>query len=94
MKHKLAAGLIVALSFCALPVWAEPQQQPGKDPQALASEGLQSLLQAMELMLLAIPQFEAPVINENGDIIIRRKNPSNQPGRPAPPAPESKGKAI
>lgn len=90
MKQMLAAGMIALIGLTAAPVWAAPQQE--KDPQALASDGIQSLLQAMELMLLAIPQFEAPYVNENGDIIIRRKNPSQQPRKPA--APENKKKSI
>jgi hypothetical protein len=92
MKRHLAAGLIAIVSLTALPAIAAPQDP--KDPQTLASDGIQSLLQAMELMLLAIPQFEAPFVNENGDIIIRRKNPSKQRNDPAQPGPKSKEKAI
>jgi len=63
-----------------------------KDPQASVSDGIQSLLKTMEMMLLTIPQYEAPFINENGDIIIRRKNSPRGPKRT--PVPEGKQKAI
>ncbi|NKB57943.1 MAG: hypothetical protein GKS00_16590 [Alphaproteobacteria bacterium] len=92
MKRHFAAGLIAIATLTALPGVAASQDQ--KDPQALASEGMQSLLQAMELMLMAIPQYEAPFINENGDIIIRRKNPLENRTTPGRPAPEKKEKAI
>jgi hypothetical protein len=39
----------------------------------------------MGLFLQSIPQYEAPEILKNGDIIIRRKNPEPAPG----PKPES-----
>jgi len=38
-------------------------------------------------MLKAIPQYEAPEILDNGDIIIRRK----QPAKPQTPAPADRG---
>lgn len=90
MKRHLAAGLIVFATFTAIPGVVASEDQ--KNPEALASEGIQSLLQAMELMLLAIPQYEAPFINENGDIIIRRKNPKRLPNTEAKP--ERPGKSI
>ena len=76
MKHPAAMILIAAIMLISAPIPGVAQER--KDPQTLASEGIQQLLRAMELMLLAIPQFEAPVINENGDIIIRRKHPERR----------------
>lgn len=38
-------------------------------------EGLDKLMQDMDEFLRAIPRFEAPFIDENGDIIIRRAPP-------------------
>lgn len=92
MKRQLAAGLIAIATLAAAPAFAASEGQ--KDPEELASEGIQSLLQAMELMLMAIPQYEAPFINENGDIIIRRKNPSDDRRTPRQSTPDDKGKAI
>lgn len=42
-------------------------------------EGAEKIMKALELMFRSIPQYAAPEINKNGDIIIRRKRP-----RPAP----------
>lgn len=39
----------------------------------LARESVETLLRALEALIDKIPQYELPEINENGDIIIRRK---------------------
>ena len=90
MKKLLVAGITALITLGTAPVLADPHQN--KDPHALASDGIQSLLKAMEMMLLAIPQYEAPYINENGDIIIRRKSPS--PKSEQSSAPEGEKKEI
>jgi len=81
MNHRLAAlGLTLALILAA-PVAAPaaeeppPSEQPpsSDDPGALARDGLERLLRALEAVIHSIPQYEMPEINENGDIIIRRK---------------------
>lgn len=91
MKTLLAAAAVALIPLTAAPAWAEPRTE--KDSHALANDGIQSLLKAMEMMLLAIPQYEAPTVNENGDIIIRRKNPPPKADQPAP-QPEGKRKSI
>jgi hypothetical protein len=53
-------------------------------PSELAREGLAKLLQAVNKLIEAVPQFEMPEMNENGDIILRRKRPEG--GHPAAPA--------
>ena len=35
-------------------------------------EGLDELMQGMDDLLQSIPRYEAPIIDDNGDIIIRR----------------------
>ena len=42
-------------------------------------------MRAIELMLEMIPQYEAPEVLPNGDIIIRRKNPSDEVEEPIDP---------
>ena len=78
MKNHFTAAALAAVLLAGSPAFAadEPSKQ---DPQALMTEGMQSLMQAMEMLLMSIPQFEAPTMNENGDIIIRRKNPDSAP---------------
>jgi len=92
-KNRFAALPLAAVLLAGTPGYAAdaPSKQ---DPQALVTEGMQSLMQAMELLLMSIPQFEAPFMNENGDIIIRRKNPDGAPRESENTAPKGNGKAI
>lgn len=74
----LCAALLVGALVLGGPVAAQEPDDPATDdrtPEELAAEGLDNLMRALELMLLSIPQYEMPEINERGDIIIRRKNP-------------------
>ncbi len=55
---------------------AEPAKPPEKDtPSELIKEATRGVLKALGLILQSIPQYETPEILDNGDIIIRRKNP-------------------
>jgi hypothetical protein len=53
----------------------------------MAREAIEQLMRALELMIDSIPQYELPEIQENGDIIIRRKHraPRPEPGEPSGP---------
>ena len=77
------------LALTALPVGAGPQQD---DPSRLATEGLDKMVQALEAFVRSIPQYEKPDINENGDIIIRRKRPGAPRTLPDPNGDEAPGK--
>jgi len=78
LKAKLQASLAAAaLAACValagpLPAVAAEEETPSE----LAREGMERMLRAIELMIEMIPQYEMPEVLENGDIIIRRKNPS------------------
>ena len=61
----------------------QAQDQEGETPGELAREGMERLVRAIELMLEMIPQYEAPEVLPNGDIIIRRKNPSEDAEEPS-----------
>ena len=61
------------------------QQQGAED---LAREGVDKLLKALEQLLKAVPQYEPPIVNQNGDIIIRRKRPPQTPGPQERPQPD------
>ncbi len=64
---------LVIWSFCLVLVLAEE----------MAKEAIEQLIRALELMIESIPQYELPEINEDGDIIIRRKRrPSEKPADP------------
>jgi len=83
-------ALATILAFGLLVPWyhASAQSPEGNDPQKgvedLTREGIDKLMKALQLMLSTIPQYEAPTIDDNGDIIIRRKRA---------PAPKSKEQA-
>lgn len=67
----------------------EPKPEPApanpSAPAELAREGLAKILQALEKLIESVPQYQMPEIDENGDIILRRKRPET----PVPPAPSS-----
>ena len=54
------------------------------EAEDMAREAIEQLMRALELMIDSIPQYELPEINDNGDIIIRRKRrePRPEPGVP------------
>ena len=47
-----------------------PSQQ--KKPEDMIEDGMKMILNALQLILKSIPQYKAPEVLENGDIIIRR----------------------
>ncbi|MCH9011533.1 MAG: hypothetical protein IIA68_00535 [Proteobacteria bacterium] len=50
----------------------------------MAKEAIEQLMRALELMIESIPQYELPEVNDDGDIIIRRKHRKDResPGEP------------
>lgn len=79
MKHWLAAVALSLAVSLAVPAAAEESGEPEapgapEAPGELARDGLEQLLRALEAFVDMIPQYEMPEINENGDIIIRRKH--------------------
>ncbi len=87
MKYWLAAlGLSAAFLLAPnllTPAVAPTQaaEEPGESEQA-GEFGIEQLMRALEAFIDSIPQYEMPEINENGDIIIRRK-------RQVEPSPEA-----
>ena len=67
------------------PALADPQSDRER-AQEMAREAIEQLLRALELMIESIPQYELPEVNEDGDIIIRRKRRQERetPGEPEP----------
>ena len=68
-----AIAIAVMLTTAAPAIPAE--EKPRDDAAELARDGIEKLMQALELLIKNIPQYEVPFINEHGDIIIKRKNP-------------------
>lgn len=90
---KLFAPLtVLGLLISAQPAHAETMDVPGVDnqhsPKELLEGASRMMMQALELMIKAVPQYQAPVVLPNGDILIRRKNtepdetlPKGDPGK-------------
>lgn len=78
------ALLTTGLSFAVQPAWAQDREKSAEEQleelEALAQESLERLMTALESMLQAVPQYQLPEITEDGDIIIRRVRPGDEPG--------------
>ena len=78
--------LVAGALFVAAPTQAIAQDVG--DAEEVAREGVERLMRALNLLMGSIPQFEAPEINEDGDIVVRRKRPSEDGAPDEAPAPE------
>ncbi|MGH6882961.1 MAG: hypothetical protein ACREFM_18710 [Hypericibacter sp.] len=70
---------------------AQSDETPQQSPDELAIEGVNRLMQALQLFIQQLPEYEAPVIDENGDIVIRRRHDTAPipPQKPMPPGSDS-----
>jgi hypothetical protein len=74
---------LLAITLFALPAAGPAVAQTAQDPtkveqaQRLMLDGLQRFMQGMMALVDAIPQYQAPEILPNGDIIIRRVPPKD-----------------
>jgi len=71
-KILLTAGLAGLLLGAGQAAWADDQGNDWQDQFHFRFENLDELMQGMDELLQSIPRYEAPIIDENGDIIIRR----------------------
>lgn len=78
----LCLGFVLSLSA---PSFAAEPEEPSSQ-QGLAVQGMVRIIEALEGLMDSIPQYELPRLDENGDIIIRRKRQPSQ--RPIAPEPE------
>jgi hypothetical protein len=80
--------VVVCAFLASTPLAAQERGIPPQ--QALefwAQQAIETLRRSLGESLAAMPQFEPPEINENGDIVIRRKRgPTSQAPKPAPRA--------
>ena len=83
-------GLFLAISLAfTLSTSSVGYADEKKSPEIMIEEGAKMIFDALDLLLKAVPQYEAPEILENGDILIRRKNPADDKKEK-----KEKGKAI
>ncbi len=83
----LTLGVLSPLTpALAQPVHEEPVHEEKKsfDPERMLEDATREVMRTLEMLLRAIPQYEAPEVLENGDIIIRRIHPKPEKQRPAP----------
>ena len=86
LARALAVGGLAALitgpltTATAAETRAERPANPesAQAPSEIAREGLEKMLRALNKLIEAVPQFEMPEMNENGDIILRRKRPEQK----------------
>lgn len=80
---RLSALVLAASLSLAAPLYAQTPPQ-ADSPETIAREGIAKLLQALKLFVDNLPQYAAPEIDAEGNIVIRRLNPPR--ARTAPPA--------
>lgn len=86
---RLLAASALTAAFCgtALAEDTAPLVPNTDAAQQMAVEGLSKLLGALDLFVKSVPQYSAPEVLPNGDIIIRRLNPA-APAKPSAPEPD------
>lgn len=92
MRTRLYA--VITLGLLALPfaaARADSLQEQTEEAERLAAEAMSKLLQALDMMMDSVPQYAAPEVLPNGDIIIRRLHPEEKPAEPADPEPGDDG---
>ena len=79
------AGLVAAMVLASVLSWGaasagagdgklpEQAQEEAERARRMIEEALGNLIAGLKLVMDTIPQYEAPEILENGDILIRRK---------------------
>jgi hypothetical protein len=75
--HLAAALALGIVSVGASSALAQDSTLEGAQQEAV--EGIAKLLQALQLFVKSVPQFSAPEVLPNGDIILRRVNPEKKP---------------
>ena len=80
--------LFPAVSADLLRIQTSPSQREA--PEKMIEDGMKMILGAIQLILNSIPEYKAPEVLENGDIIIRRV----QPNEKSPNAGDKREKGI
>jgi hypothetical protein len=78
--------ILVLVLALALPAAARAEPAPDwqhqmEDAAARLRQEIDKALGQVQEMLRAVPQYELPQMNDNGDIIIRRKRQPENPWR-------------
>ena len=80
---KLLAAVFVSMLVTA-PIHEAGAQSTREEAEEAIKEGAQAIMRALNSLIGSIPQYEAPEVLDNGDIIIRRKrSPPEDPKDPS-----------
>lgn len=82
MRISASTVCVLAALLCGPPVVAAepvPPAQQGVPLDEALGAAAEQIMNALRVMVLAIPQYQAPELLPNGDIIIRRQ-PNQSPG--------------
>ena len=82
MKNLVRSGFVALMLIAPALSYAQSNQPPDQ----LMEKGVQMILDAMKIFIQNLPQYEAPEVLDNGDIIIRRKQLKNEKSNEAPKA--------
>jgi hypothetical protein len=82
---KTLGAAALAISLSAGPVVAQPAPPEGGDKRQIEEsikKSMEKILRALEGLIDSVPIYELPEVQDNGDIIIRRKKraPAPKPG--------------
>jgi len=83
----LAAAALTTLALGLSPASAAedaPLSEQSEKAEKAIREGADKIFKALEMLIQSIPQYEPPKVLDNGDIIIRRRNPG-EPAKPDDP---------
>ncbi len=75
MRHFFIALALIGALVVTGPAMAHESENPRQSPEALIEQATRDMMRIFEMLLQSIPQYQAPEILENGDIIIRRVHP-------------------
>ena len=96
MRSMLLALTVTTALAVSATAFGHPVHGEGvaTDPGAFLEDVTEEVFRVLELILQSIPQYAAPEVLENGDIIIRRLHPKPETPAPAPGNGAPTGKPI
>lgn len=83
----LLAAVLVTATLGLSPARAAedaPLSNRAEQAEKALREGAEKMIKALQGLIQSIPQYEAPKVLDNGDIILRRKSPD----APTPESPQ------
>ena len=82
LRAAILAAVIGIASTASYPAFAQDSTLDNAQKEAV--DGIAKLLQALDLFVKSVPQFSAPEVLPNGDIILRRIHPDQKPAPERP----------